>query len=82
VFDGKIEADGSAAVAVDGLTDPAKDPVHRPPGTPYHYVLVLQFKDSSAVGARTQTPRPCSVELSKLFRGSFAIAGRGREPED
>jgi len=66
VFDGKIEADGSAAVAVDGLTDPAKDPVHRPPGTPYHYVLVLQFKDSSAVGARTQTPRPCSVELSKL----------------
>jgi hypothetical protein len=65
-FDGKVEADGSAKVAVDGLTDPSKDPLHRPPGTPFHYGLALQLKESSGAGARTQSPRPCRLELSKL----------------
>jgi Caspase domain len=65
-FDGKIETGGSANIAVDGLTEPSKDPLHRPPGTPFHYALVLQLKDSTGVGARTQTPWPCRLELSKL----------------
>jgi uncharacterized caspase-like protein len=65
-FDGKIEADGSANIMVDGLTDPSRDPLHRPPGTPFHYTLVLQLKESSGVAVRTQTPRPCRAELSKL----------------
>jgi len=65
-FDGKIEPDGSANIAVNGLIKPGDDPLHRPPGTPYRYVLTLELNESSGAGVRTQTPRTCRAELSKL----------------
>jgi hypothetical protein len=64
-FDGKIGKDGSAKISVNGYTDPAKDPLHRAAGTPFHYALALQFKQSSGTGVRTETPRPCRMELSR-----------------
>ena len=65
-FDGTIGADGSADIAVRGLTNPARDSLHRPPGTPFHYVLAIVLKDSTGAAVRTNTPRPCRAELTKL----------------
>jgi len=74
-FDGKIGTDGAATIAVDGLTKPARDPLHRPAGTPFHYTLALQFKDAGGRGVRTQTPRPCRMELSRLSADPAADDG-------
>ena len=65
-FDGTIGADGSADIAVRGLTNPARDPLHRPPGTPFHYVFAIALKDSSGAAVRTNTPWPCRAKLTKL----------------
>ena len=65
-YHGEIEADCAASIDVNGLTNPAIDPLRRPPGTPFHYVHTLQLKDSGGVGVRTQSPRPCRLELSRL----------------
>ena len=51
-YHGKIEADGAASIDVNGLTNPAIDPLRRPPGTPFHYVHALQLKDFGGVGVR------------------------------
>jgi len=74
-FDGKIGTDGAATIAVDGLAKPARDPLHRPAGTPFHYTLALQFKDAGGRGVRTQTPRPCRMELSRLSADPAADDG-------
>jgi hypothetical protein len=66
IFDGKMEPNGSANIAVSGLTQPANDPVHRPPGTPFHYRIALELKESSGAGVRVDSPRPCRFELTKL----------------
>jgi hypothetical protein len=65
-LDGKIESDGSAKIAVKGLSRPANDPLHRPPGTPFAFKMALELKDSSGAGARYDSPRPCHYELKKL----------------
>ncbi|MGY4628510.1 caspase family protein [Bradyrhizobium sp. USDA 4486] len=65
VYDGKIEADGSATIMVKGLL-PENDPLRRPAGSPYQYKIVLALKDSSGAGVRTETPRQCQMELTKL----------------
>jgi len=66
IFDGKIEADGTAKITVSGYTSPAKDPLHRPAGTPFHYSLALDLKGTSGTGVRTETPRPCRQELTRM----------------
>ena len=65
-FDGKVQADGSASIAVNGFIDAAKDPLHRSSGTPFHYVMVLELRGGSGAGVRTETPRPCRSQFSKL----------------
>ncbi|WP_035685647.1 caspase family protein [Bradyrhizobium sp. Cp5.3] len=65
VFDGRIEADGSASITVKGLFA-ENDPLRRPAGSPYQYKVVLALKEASGAGVRTETPRPCRMELSKL----------------
>ena len=65
VYDGKIEADGSASIVVKGAIG-ENDPLHRAAGSPYQYKIVLALKDSSGAGVRTESGRPCRVELSKL----------------
>jgi hypothetical protein len=65
VYEGNIEADGSASVTVKGFIG-ENDPLHRPSGSPYHYRIVLVLKGASGAGVRTETPRPCRIELSKL----------------
>jgi hypothetical protein len=65
-YDGKVQADGSASVAINGLIETAKDPLHRPSGTPFHYVMLLELKGSGGAGFRTETPRRCRSQLSKL----------------
>jgi hypothetical protein len=64
-YDGKIEADGSATIAVEG-TFGANDPLRRTPGAPFQYKIVLELKESAGAGVRTETPRPCRMELSRL----------------
>jgi uncharacterized caspase-like protein len=71
-FDGKIEANGGANIAVNGLTHPANDPVHRPPGTPFHYRIALELKESGGAGIRVDSPRPCRFELTRLSSSSGA----------
>ncbi len=65
-FDGKVEANGSLNIAVKGLTAPATDPIHRPPGTPFGFKIALELKDDTGAGARFDSPRPCHYELKKL----------------
>ncbi|OPZ00878.1 hypothetical protein A5906_22405 [Bradyrhizobium sacchari] len=65
IYDGKIEADGSASIRVRGLL-PENDPLRRPAGSPYQYKIVLALKDASGSGVRTETSRPCQMELTKL----------------
>jgi hypothetical protein len=66
-YDGKIEGDGSAEIAVNGLSgDPANDPLHRPPGTSFHYKIAIKLDEVGGSGIRIETPRPCRSEWSKL----------------
>ncbi len=65
-FDGKVERDGALNVAVKGLTHPARDPIHRPAGTPFAYNISLELKETSGAGPRYNSPRPCHYELKKL----------------
>ncbi|WGR71588.1 MULTISPECIES: caspase family protein [unclassified Bradyrhizobium] len=65
VYDGRIEADGSASITVNGLFG-ENDPLRRPAGSPYQYKIVLALKEASGAGVRTETARPCRMELSKL----------------
>jgi hypothetical protein len=65
-FDGKVEPNGNLNVVVKGLTQPATDPIRRPPGTPFGYKMALELKDDSGAGARFDSPRPCHYELKKV----------------
>lgn len=65
VYDGKIEADGSASILVKGLFG-ENDALRRPAGSSYQYKIALALKTSSGAGVRTETSRPCRMELSKL----------------
>jgi hypothetical protein len=65
LYDGKIEPDGSATIAVNG-TFGENDPLHRTAGMPFHYKIALELKESTGAGVRTESPRPCRMELSKL----------------
>jgi hypothetical protein len=66
IFDGHVEADGSANLTVNGFIDTEKDPLHRPSGAPFHYVMLLELKGSNGVGYRSETSRPCRSQLSRL----------------
>lgn len=87
VFDGRIEADGSASIIVKGLFA-ENDPLRRPPGSPFQYKIVLALKDASGAGVRTETARPCRMELSKLGSQSpdtsppHADPKRATKPDD
>ncbi|HEX9208971.1 MAG TPA: caspase family protein [Bradyrhizobium sp.] len=65
VYDGRIEADGSASILVKGIIG-ENDPLRRPAGSPYQYKIALALKDSRGAGVRTESARPCRMELSKL----------------
>jgi uncharacterized caspase-like protein len=73
IYDGKIEADGSATVTVNGLIG-EKDPLRRTAGAPYQYKLALELKGTTGAGVRTDTSRPCRMELSKLTTQSPAAS--------
>ena len=64
-YDGMIETDGSASIAVKGIIG-ENDPLRRPAGSSYQYKIALALQDSSGTGIRTETARPCRMELSKL----------------
>jgi hypothetical protein len=66
-YDGKIERDGSAEIAVKGLSgDPANDPLHRPLGTSFQYKIAIKLDEEHGAGIRIETARPCRSEWSKL----------------
>jgi hypothetical protein len=65
VYGGMIETDGSASITVKGIIG-ENDPLRRPAGSSYQYKLALALKDSSGTGVRTETARPCRMELTKL----------------
>lgn len=73
-FDGQIGADGTADIAVAGLVNPARDPLHRPAGSQFKYDLALALKDSTGVAVRTRSFRPCRSELTKLSASADAVA--------
>ncbi|MGY4465920.1 hypothetical protein ACVWWK_001602 [Bradyrhizobium sp. LB9.1b] len=73
IYDGKIEADGSATVTVSGLIG-ENDPLRRTAGAPYQYKLALELKGTTGAGVRTETSRPCRMELSKLTTQSPAAS--------
>ncbi|MDH2342616.1 caspase family protein [Bradyrhizobium sp. SSUT18] len=64
-YDGKIEADGSSTISVNGVIGD-KDPLNRPAGSSYRYKIVLELKDSKGAGVRTETIWPCRFEFSKI----------------
>ena len=69
IYEGKIEADGSAEISVKGLTgSAANDPLHRNAGSPFHYKMAVKLDGSRGTGAavRIDTPRPCHSEWSRL----------------
>jgi Caspase domain len=69
IYEGKIEADGSAEIDVKGLTgSAANDPLHRNAGSPFHYKMAVKLDGSRGTGAaiRTDTPRSCHSEWSRL----------------
>ena len=69
IYEGKIEADGSAEINVKGLTgSAANDPLHRNAGSPFHYKMAVKLDGSRGTGAavRIDTPRPCHSEWSRL----------------
>jgi hypothetical protein len=78
-FDGKVESNGSVYIAVKGLTLPAKDPIHRPAGSPFAYKMTLELKDASGAGERVDSPRPCHYELKKLT--ASAVGDDGSQPQ-
>ncbi len=66
-YDGKIEPDGTSEISVKGLTgDAAYDPLHRVPGTEFHFKMVIKLEGSRGAGVRSDSPRPCRSEWSML----------------
>jgi hypothetical protein len=82
-YDGTIERDGSAEIAVHGFTgDPDTDPLHRATGSEVHYKLAIKLEGSRGAGVRTGTPRPCHLELSRLSATSTAATASGEVSPD
>jgi Caspase domain len=66
-YDGKIEGDGTAEINVKGFVgNPANDPLHRVSGTLIHYKIAIKLEGARGAGIRTDTPRPCRSEWSRL----------------
>jgi hypothetical protein len=83
VFEGKLDAGGNAEITVKGLTgSAANDPLHRSTGSPFHYAMVVKFDGSRGTGAgvRTETPRPCHSQWTRLSATASFPADAG--PDD
>ena len=64
-LDGRIQPDGSAVLAADGLTGPPQYSVGRVVKlTPYHYHVNARFSPSHGTGARIET-RPCNLDFAR-----------------
>lgn len=64
-LDGRILADGSAELYVDGLVGAAPYAVgQRPAGSKYGYHVTSRFTDASGSGTRVEG-RPCTVTFAK-----------------
>jgi hypothetical protein len=82
-YEGKIEPDGGSEIDIKGLIG-AGDPAHRSPGTPFHYKMAIKLDGSLGTGAgvRTETPRPCRSEWSRLSASTpFPPSARADESE-
>jgi caspase domain-containing protein len=67
IYEGEIEADGTSEILVNGfIGNAANDPLHRVPGTEFHYKMVIKLEGSRGAGVRSETPRPCRSEWSML----------------
>jgi Caspase domain len=73
-YDGNIGADGTSEIAVKGLTgDAANDPLHRVPGTPFRFKMVIKLEGARGAGVRSDSPRPCRSEWSMLSPTAASI---------
>ncbi len=64
-LDGRIQSDGSAVLAADGLTGQPQYSVGRVVKlTPYHYRVNARFGASHGTGTRIET-RPCNLDFAR-----------------
>jgi uncharacterized caspase-like protein len=65
-FDGKIDPDGVAEIAVRGFSgDTERDPIHRPTGTEFRWQVAAKFDATHGVGLRADE-RTCHFDFSPL----------------
>jgi Caspase domain len=73
-YAGKIEADGTSEISVNGLIgNTGSDPLHRPTGTEFHYKMAIKLEGSHGAGVRINSPRPCRSEWSMLSSTDTSI---------
>jgi hypothetical protein len=66
-YTGKVEPDGTSEIVVKGfIGNVPNDPLHRVPGTEFHYKIAIKLEGSRGAGVRIDTPRPCRLEWSLL----------------
>ncbi len=64
-LDGRIQSDGSAVLAADGLTGPPQYSVGQVVKlTPYHYRVNARLTTSHGAGTRIET-RPCTLDFTR-----------------
>jgi hypothetical protein len=64
-IDGRIMPDGSAHIRAHGLVGSERAAIeHRPPGTPYRYLIDARFTGNAATGHRV-SGRTCAVSFSR-----------------